>query len=535
MADEGNKPKEEQKDLTSLLQHSKALEESGHAPAVPDGSVMEEVPIEKIDDFESLEDYAVTNPPPDLPPEPSLDSAESSDASSAPPPPASFEAPEAIPTEASADLNSPPPSSEFADASAFATTPPESTPSEASDASPQGNDSHDFPASSEAPPSGDLSTPSGSSDFPDSPKGATNTDAFNMGEPPSSDFQAPSSAPTDESAQDASHGLAQDFSSAPEAVPADAILAPPTEAPEMASPSAAEPPHSSPSSPIASSQPSEASPTVLAPSSPSAPSGVSSPQSQRGLSGQPGSAPQFKQLGPSQSPLEQLRDFAEKEAPAKPNVPASFPFSLLITGHLLPEEKEKLLDLITRENMGIREIDLEPQFQGGRILIPRISEFAAVMIVQALRGIRAQIKMGPSDQIFATTDTRDETSASSNSENVSVRYISDLEHPAENLPITSENHLQNQPFDLIDMVSASAALRSDSIEAESTTEYQQIVEALQREIKYKAFRKGAIAIINFKIQLTMLTSPTHYRVTVLGTAVGKRPNSNPSPNLETRV
>ena len=58
---------EEKKDLTGLLQYSKALEEAGQAPPIPTGSVMEEIPLEKIEAFETLEDYSIHNPPPPLP------------------------------------------------------------------------------------------------------------------------------------------------------------------------------------------------------------------------------------------------------------------------------------------------------------------------------------------------------------------------------------------------------------------------------------------------------------------------------------
>jgi len=56
---------EEKKDLTSIIVYSKKLQDSGEAPPVPEGSMMEEIPIEKINDFESLDDYAKANPMPD--------------------------------------------------------------------------------------------------------------------------------------------------------------------------------------------------------------------------------------------------------------------------------------------------------------------------------------------------------------------------------------------------------------------------------------------------------------------------------------
>ena len=57
------------------------------------------------------------------------------------------------------------------------------------------------------------------------------------------------------------------------------------------------------------------------------------------------------------------------------------------------------------------------------------------------------------------------------------------------------------------------------VEAVHSMEYQELLERLQREIKYKAFRKGAVGVVGFSIQLTALSTPTHYRVLAMGTAV----------------
>ena len=198
-------------------------------------------------------------------------------------------------------------------------------------------------------------------------------------------------------------------------------------------------------------------------------------------------------------------------------VPASVPYSLSITGQLAEYEKERLLDILSRENMGFREVDLEPQLAAGKILIPRISEFAGVVLIQALRGTQAKMRLGPSDSIFATEDTRSETIATGN---VFSQVSVDQAHEAENLPITTETDLPGVTFlRVIDIVSASTSLKSSVVEAQSSSQYQEVIENLQRELKYKAYRKGATAIINFTITMTNLSMPTHYKILVMGTAV----------------
>ena len=60
---------ENKKDLTGILEYSQKMKDTGQAIPVPEGSLMEEAPIEKIDDFESLDDYAKHNDAAESPPD----------------------------------------------------------------------------------------------------------------------------------------------------------------------------------------------------------------------------------------------------------------------------------------------------------------------------------------------------------------------------------------------------------------------------------------------------------------------------------
>lgn len=220
------------------------------------------------------------------------------------------------------------------------------------------------------------------------------------------------------------------------------------------------------------------------------------------------------------SALEQVKNFAETVSVGRPPVQAAFPFSVLITGTLRPEEREKLLDVIERHKMGIREADLNPQFEAGKILIPRISEYALVLIIQAMRGIQADIKFGPSDQIFEGESAQDDQVSRFAVPEGNAKIISESSHPAERIPLTNLASFPGElPYSVIDVLTASASLKCSAVEAESTNEYQELVENLKKELKYKAYRKGATGIVNFSIHLTPLAHPTQYRLSVMGSAV----------------
>ena len=104
--------------------------------------------------------------------------------------------------------------------------------------------------------------------------------------------------------------------------------------------------------------------------------------------------------------IDSIKSYSENLVAADAQIAAAFPFTLKIDGKLTAEETEKLLTILARENMGFREVDLETQIAEGRILIPRISEYAGIVLIQALRGISAKMYFGPSDEIFSTPETR---------------------------------------------------------------------------------------------------------------------------------
>ncbi len=221
-------------------------------------------------------------------------------------------------------------------------------------------------------------------------------------------------------------------------------------------------------------------------------------------------------------PLESIKKYSEKmthELSTQKSL--SDPFSLLITGHLLPHEKEKFLDFLSTEQVGIREIDLEPQWENGQFLIPQISEFAGILLAQLLRTAQVQIKLGPAETIFSAEKKR--VPANSNPSSTvldSLQIKFDQLHPAEDLPLTSDHAIAQIPdYQVIDTMTASALLKARSLDLESSTDYQEMIESLQRELKYKAYQRGADAILHFQIQTYSLNTPLHYRLLVSGTAI----------------
>src|SRR5436190_2012755 len=83
MADEPKKPP---KDLTGIMEYSRDLERQGKGMPIPQGAVMDEIKIDKIDDFESLDAYSKTHPAAEPPPEEVFSEEPAAPPAEAPPP-----------------------------------------------------------------------------------------------------------------------------------------------------------------------------------------------------------------------------------------------------------------------------------------------------------------------------------------------------------------------------------------------------------------------------------------------------------------
>lgn len=229
----------------------------------------------------------------------------------------------------------------------------------------------------------------------------------------------------------------------------------------------------------------------------------------------------------SGSALQSLHVPAER--PARVN--AARPFHLRITGPLAPHEKEKLTELINREDFGIREVDLSVQLEAGRILLPRISEFAAVLVAQALKGSAVELRMQPSDLVSndLSAEGHDASFEAGTAGLAATREPysrptspTEDDHPAERIPVTGDARISGQDSLIpVDVLVATGLLREPDWRAESSDAYSELVESLKRELRYKAHLKKADALVGFEARV--LESPwlseKECRIEVRATAV----------------
>jgi uncharacterized protein YbjQ (UPF0145 family) len=220
--------------------------------------------------------------------------------------------------------------------------------------------------------------------------------------------------------------------------------------------------------------------------------------------------------------MDAVRNYSDHLAPAANPEIAETPFSLVIEGPIREHERETLVNILSRENLGIREVELEPQFAAGHILIPRISEYAGVMIIQALRNTTAKIRLGPSERIFVSRQADDESDRlimppSPDSE---VFITEDDTERADTVILTSAETIPGRKLlSAIDTLHNSMNLKSISLSQPQSPLFQDAIERMKKQLKFQAHHRGANALVGFKYTLHPLEGQATYKLVVEARAV----------------
>ena len=191
-------------------------------------------------------------------------------------------------------------------------------------------------------------------------------------------------------------------------------------------------------------------------------------------------------------------------------------WNLRIHGTLAPEDREKLLDALSGQKTDFRPLDFEPQFAAGSLLLPRISEYLAAVIVQTLRAAPVKITLKHADLA--------EDPLSTGHASFQDYQVNDpAQIPRSAIVVT---HLSEIPelgaVETIDVIQSSGILPSSvAVESESRG-YQQLVERLKEELIRKAHYKRAEGLIGFAVNLSQISDTYETRVSVIATAV-RRP------------
>lgn len=228
---------------------------------------------------------------------------------------------------------------------------------------------------------------------------------------------------------------------------------------------------------------------------------------------EPEPTPEIIAAAPSPS-LNKIKNYSEnRQGKTNLEVKIRYPFHLRINGAFGPFERDKLLLFITENPIGLSSSELDLQITSGRVFLPRISEYAAVKLVQDLRDSGLEFKLHPSDQ-----DTDENTSSSA-----SVTYSyeamgSTATTGVSEIPILAQGSVQ-KPFQELDQVSIVQFVRTEVLEVESSPMIQEVIERMTEALKQKARLKGGNALFDLQKEILPLRLPSQYQISLRASVV----------------
>ena len=233
---------------------------------------------------------------------------------------------------------------------------------------------------------------------------------------------------------------------------------------------------------------------------------------------------EFSTMEPETSPtletpvLENLKNYSE-QSQGKTNleVKINYPFHLKMNGVFGPFERDKLLMFITENPIGLSSSELDLQIQAGRVFFPRISEYAAIKLVQELRDSGLSFSLNPSDQEnnISTANSSSKTFYYQNEQNVSASISSN------EIPILNEISVLSlkKPFQEIDEVSIVQFVKTELLEIENSPIIQEVIERMTESLKQKARLKGGNALLNLKKEVLTLRLPSQYQISLTASVI----------------
>jgi hypothetical protein len=192
-------------------------------------------------------------------------------------------------------------------------------------------------------------------------------------------------------------------------------------------------------------------------------------------------------------------------------------WNLRIHGALTLDEREKLMETLNREKTDFRAVDLDPQFEAGSILLPRISEYVAACIAQALRGATVKLTLKHSDQGDAFDPMP---------EGVSFQQFQTDDPEVLSAQAVLVTHLNSLPelgaVETLDVIQSTGILPSSVAAEPDSRGYQKLVARLKEELVRKARYKRAHGLIGFSVQLSQISMTYETRVSAIATAVRRK-------------
>jgi len=229
----------------------------------------------------------------------------------------------------------------------------------------------------------------------------------------------------------------------------------------------------------------------------------------------------------SRDALEEIKSFGNQVSPAG-SLKTPIPFSVLISDIRFVEDAERILQALKSEKFEIELSSVEAQLKRGKVLIPRISEYAAMWLSRKLRSIEANLIVGPSDEILPTKEDPREKNATPLVSRRTLRQnqieglnFSELPKHYQDIIVTTAPQIPGENIGSYrGVVSTAKPIPLEMNAEEAIDEMSEQVLGLLRQ---KALNKQANALLGVQVTVQPLPdsseSDSSYQVVATGTAV----------------
>ncbi|MEW6056092.1 MAG: hypothetical protein AB1540_05710 [Bdellovibrionota bacterium] len=216
--------------------------------------------------------------------------------------------------------------------------------------------------------------------------------------------------------------------------------------------------------------------------------------------------------------LSEVKKFGDKLAIGAPGVEASPAFSLKVispTGRFSEAAIKTIEAALEEEDLGVRFDDVKVQLSIGRLFVPRISEYAAILIANKLRDCVENIELDLAPEIFESS--ADEPSADLGTSLLDSAHLNQHReevHELENAPqseadVFSTNLHEVEGFQItriLSLVTASRIVAAEVVEKQNSPELEKATELVTKELISNAFKLAANGVIGVDVSLRPIES-----------------------------
>lgn len=223
--------------------------------------------------------------------------------------------------------------------------------------------------------------------------------------------------------------------------------------------------------------------------------------------------------------LKAVGEFAEKVTIGHPSVEANPAFSLFARGEFDERKKDFIRGILESEEFGVRFEEIELQLSSGKLLVPRISEYAAILLGQKIYDIVDTV------EVFLADEADESMLIDPTHYRKRSAEAHDLgEEPGSEADVFTSTVSELSGFVITRILSAitlSEIISAEIAEDPKSREFEEVTEKLTTQLASKAFKLGAHGVIGVSFAVKAVDGYRNaagrtakaYRILASGTAV----------------